>query len=288
MSVNLQTLKDLRTYLINELKGTYPEQEIFAIINLIFKTHFGVDRLHLLIDSDQIVSSQNAELILDICDNLKTGKPIQYVLGETLFYNCTIKVNNETLIPRPETEELVDLIIKENKDFKGRIIDIGTGSGCIAVAIKKNLQWAEVTGTDISDGALAMASSNAILNNVVVSFLKYDMLRPDSGLLQPVSIIVSNPPYVLESEKKYMNRNVLDFEPHNALFVPDEDPLVFYRAIVKISGRILKPGGKIYFEINEKKGEAISLLLESAGYSDIRVIKDINDKNRIIKGRKND
>jgi release factor glutamine methyltransferase len=288
MSVNLQTLKDLRTYLINELKGTYPEQEKFAIINLIFKTHFGVDRLHLLKDSDQIVSSQNADLILEICDNLKTGKPIQYVLGETLFYNCTIKVNNETLIPRPETEELVDLIIKENKDFQGSIIDIGTGSGCIAVAIKKNLQWAKVTGTDISDGALAMASSNAILNNVVVSFLKNDMLRPDPGLLQPVSIIVSNPPYVLESEKKYMNRNVLDFEPHNALFVPDEDPLVFYRAIVKISGSILMPGGKIYLEINEKKGEAISLLLESAGYSDIRVIKDINGKNRIIKGRKND
>jgi release factor glutamine methyltransferase len=284
MSVKIQTLKDIRNYLLKELKSTYPEQEIKSITNLIFKTHFGIEKLHLLIDSGQIVSFNTISRIIEICDELKTGKPVQYVLGETSFYNCIIKVNNETLIPRPETEELVDLVIRENKGFRGKIIDFGTGSGCIAIALKKTLKEAEVTGIDISRGALQLASSNAILNDVDVSFLKGDILQFDTGLITPSEIIVSNPPYVLESEKKYMNRNVLDFEPHNALFIPDEDPLLFYSAIVKLSGRIMMPGGKLYFEINENKGREILRLLESAGYSEVKIINDINGKNRIIKG----
>ena len=235
MSVKIQTLKDIRNYLKKELYGIYQEHEIIALTNLILKTHLGIDRLHQLLYSDKIVSSMIVSRIVEVCDELKTGKPLQYVLGETSFYNCTIKVNNETLIPRPETEELVDLIIRENPGFRGRVIDIGTGSGCIAIAIKKNLKEAEVTGIDISDGALEIASSNGILNNVNVSFLKGDILKFDSGLIPPVEIIVSNPPYVLESEKQNMSRNILDFEPHNALFVPDKDPLIFYRAIVNVS-----------------------------------------------------
>jgi release factor glutamine methyltransferase len=287
MSVKIQTLKDIRDFLINELKDTYPEQEIKAITNLIFKTHFGIDRLQILLDSGQILSADAVKSIIEIFDELKTGKPLQYVLGETSFYNCIIKVNNATLIPRPETEELVDLIIKENKGFKGKIIDIGTGSGCIAIALKKNMPGAEITGIDVSQEALETASSNAILNNVEVSFLKGDIFQPDLRLISPSEIIVSNPPYVMESEKKYMSRNVLDFEPHNALFVPDEDPLIFYRAIVGLSLKILNPGGKIYFEINEKKGIELSALIESAGYTEVKIIDDINRKNRILKGRLN-
>jgi release factor glutamine methyltransferase len=287
MSVNLQTFKDIRNYLKKELNGIYPEQEITSTTNLIFKTHSGIDRLHLLLDSGEIVSSQTVSRIVEICDELKTRKPIQYILGETSFYNCIIKVNKETLIPRPETEELVDLIIRENPGFRGRIIDFGTGSGCIAIAIKKNLREAEVTGIDISEGALEIASSNGILNNVNVSFFKGDILKLDSDLIPPVEIIVSNPPYVLESEKQNMNRNVLDFEPHNALFVPDKDPLIFYRAIVNISERILIPGGKLYFEINEAKSKEMCRLLESAGYSEVKIIDDINGKNRFVKGRRN-
>lgn len=287
MSVNIQTLKDIRNYLKKELHGIYPENEIIAITNIILKTHYGFNRLHLLLNSDQTVSSQTVSRIVEICNELKTRKPLQYILGETSFYNCTIKVNNETLIPRPETEELIDLIIRENQDFRGRVIDIGTGSGCIAIAIKKNLKEAEVTGIDISDGALEMASSNGILNNVNVSFLKGDIFKFDSESIPPVEIIISNPPYVLESEKQNMSRNVLDFEPHKALFVPDEDPLIFYKAIVNLSGRILMPGGKIYLEINEKKGEEMCILLESAGYSKVNVINDINSKNRFIKGTLN-
>jgi release factor glutamine methyltransferase len=287
MSVNFRTLKDIRELFNSELEGMYPENEIIAITNLIFKTQFGVDRLHLLLDSGQIVSCQNHERIVAICSELKTGKPIQYVLGETLFCNCTIKVDKETLIPRPETEELVDLIIKENKDFRGRIIDIGTGSGCIAIAVKKNLPGAEVTGIDISGKALEKANANAILNNVAVSFVREDIFKFNHQTIFRAEIIVSNPPYVLESEKQYMRRNILDFEPHNALFVPDNDPLLYYRAILNISEKILIPGGKIYFEINETRGLEMERLLESNSYSEIKIINDINGKNRIIKGRRN-
>jgi release factor glutamine methyltransferase len=285
MSVKIQTFKEIRNYLLKELNSIYPEHEIISITNLIFKTQFGIERLHLLMDSGQIISSQNLKRIIEISDELKTGKPIQYVLGQTSFYNCTIKVNNKTLIPRPETEELVDLIIKENKGFSGRVIDIGTGSGCIAIAIKKNLPKAELTGIDVSDGAIEIASGNSLLNNVNVSFLKIDILEFNPESIPAAEIIVSNPPYVLESEKQYMNQNVIDFEPHDALFVPDEDPLLFYRAIVKISRKILSPQGKIYFEINEKKGKETCALLKSAGYSEIQIINDINNKERIVKGR---
>jgi release factor glutamine methyltransferase len=287
MSVNLNTLKDIRKFFYSELKEMYPENEIIAITNLIFKTLFGIDWLHVLTGPDQIVSSQSIERIDEICSELKTGKPVQYVLGETIFYNCTIKVDSKTLIPRPETEELVDLVIKENMNFTARIIDIGTGSGCIAIAIKKNLPGAEVTGTDISEMALEKAAANAILNKVEVKFAREDILNFNPQTVYRTEIIVSNPPYVLESEKQYMRRNVLDFEPHNALFVPDEDPLVFYRAILNISDKILVPGGRIYFEINETRGAEMERLLESHRYAEVKIINDINGKKRIIKGRKN-
>jgi release factor glutamine methyltransferase len=284
MSVKIQTIKEIRNYLLKELKEIYPEQEIMAITNLIFKTQCGIDRLHLALHSNRILSSNVVSRICEISNELKTGKPVQYVLGETSFYDCTIKVDNETLIPRPETEELVDMIIRENKDFDGRITDIGTGSGCIAIALKKKLPDSKVTAIDISEPALKIASSNSILNNVVVSFLKADILHPDSGLISRSEIIVSNPPYVLESEKQLMKHNVLDFEPHSALFVPDDNPLVFYKAIINLSESILIPGGKLYFEINQNMGDEIQQLLVSAGYSGVQIIMDINGKNRFAKG----
>jgi release factor glutamine methyltransferase len=285
MSVKKQTIKEIRTHFLKELNSIYPDQEIISITNLIFKTCFGIERLHLLMDSGQILASRNLKKIFAICDELKTGKPVQYVLGQTSFYNCTIKVNNQTLIPRPETEELVDLILQDNIGFSGRITDIGTGSGCIAIAIKKNLLKAQLTGIDISDGAIKLAINNAKLNNVNVSFIKRDILKNYPESIPSAEIIVSNPPYVLESEKQYMKKNVLDFEPPVALFVPDEDPLLFYRAIVNLSQRILSPQGKIYFEINENKGREICALLVSAGYSEIKIINDINNKERIVRGR---
>ncbi|TAL59659.1 MAG: peptide chain release factor N(5)-glutamine methyltransferase, partial [Bacteroidetes bacterium] len=192
-----------------------------------------------------------------------------------------------TLIPRPETEEMVDIIIRENKYFKGNIADLGTGSGCIAIALAANIPGAVITGIDISEEALRVARENARMNNVSISYIKCDILNFNSRLLNKTGIIVSNPPYIRNSEKQFMNKNVLDFEPSQALFVPDSDPLKFYSAILKIADKILNPGGKIYFEINEAMGKSMIQLFESFGYSEIHVIRDINNKERIIKGVKN-
>ena len=287
MSHNFQTSKDIRNYIINELNNIYPEKEIIAITNHIFKTQFGIDRLHLLTNPLPDISSKMADRILEICAQLKTGKPIQYILGETSFYNCIIKVNNDTLVPRPETEELVSIIINENKVFRGRIIDFGTGSGCIAIALKKNLPLSIVTAIEISETALKLAKTNAQLNSVNITFIKADVFYFDHLMVPKADIIVSNPPYVLESEKKFMNRNVLDFEPHKALFVTDEDPLIFYRAILTLAEKILSPGGRIYFEINETKGIETSNLLELAGFKEITILKDLNGKTRFVKGKFN-
>lgn len=287
MGINILTIKDIRNYLSKELKGIYPESEISTLSSIIIKTVTGIKRLHQPDEADKQVSAEAVTEVIKICCELKTGKPIQYILGETLFHDCIIKVNNETLIPRNETEELVDLIIRENKGYKGKIIDIGTGSGCIAIALSKNLPEAEITGIDISEGALKLAGENASLNNVNVTLIKNDIFHFSPKKTLSAGIIVSNPPYVRDSERQFMNRNVLDFEPHEALFVSDSDPLKYYRAILNVSESILLPDGKIYFEINEAMGLAMKELLESYKYVGIRIIKDINGKNRIIKGIRN-
>ena len=284
MGVKIQTIKDIRSYIAKELEVIYPEPEISALTNIIIKTIFGLTRLHQLFLSEQMVTSGQARRIIDICKELKTGKPIQYILGETNFYDCIIRLNSATLIPRPETEELVDIVIRENRSYRGNIIDIGTGSGCIAIALAANLPGSVITGIDISDEAIRIAQKNALLNNVTVSFVKGDIYNLDFSILKNAGIIVSNPPYVRNSEKQFMSKNVLDFEPHIALFVTDNDPLVYYRAILKLAGKVLLPGGRIYLEINEAMGKSMVKLLESAGYSEIEIVADINGKERIIKG----
>jgi release factor glutamine methyltransferase len=286
MSISNKTIKAIRLYLSKELNEIYKEPEINAIANIIIKTIIGVTRLHQLYMPEYDVSRDQYEKIMNICEELKTGKPVQYILGETIFYDCTIRVTEATLIPRPETEELVDLIIKENKGYTGTLIDIGTGSGCIAIALSLKLPEAIITGIDISDEALLIAKENATLNKTSVTFIKRDILNIDYETINKAGIIVSNPPYVRKSEKIYMNRNVLDFEPHIALFVEDSDPLVFYRAILKLAEKILLPGGKVYFEINEALGKSMTDLFELFGYSGIEIVADINGKDRIIKGKK--
>jgi protein-(glutamine-N5) methyltransferase, release factor-specific len=287
MVVKIQTIKDIKLYLGEELNGLYPETEIIAFTNLI-KTKFRFTKLQMFSFPESPVTGKQAAEIARICMELKTGKPIQYIIGETSFYNCTIKVNSSTLIPRPETEELVDLIIKENRGFTGSLLDVGTGSGAIAIALAVNMPGSAVTGTDISDSALDIARENAALNKASVTFTRSDMLNSDTVILPGTDIIVSNPPYVRESEKSRMEKNVLDFEPHSALFVPDAEPLQFYEAILEIAQRILVIHGKIYFEINEALGKEMSDMLASEGYSEIRVINDINGKERFVTGIKND
>ncbi len=287
MGIKIQTIKDIRQYLSDELNGSFPGPEISAITNIIIKTLFSFTKLHTMAFPESSVSQKKVHEIIRICRELKTGKPIQYILGETNFYNCIIKVNNETLIPRPETEELVDLVIKENKGLAGTILDVGTGSGCIAIALAINLPGTAVTGIDISEDAVETARQNASLNKTDVTFKKADILNIDSFSPGAIDIIVANPPYVRESEKKHMSINVLDFEPHAALFVPDSDPLVHYRAILNFARTLLNPAGKVYFEINEAMGNPMSDLLQAYGYSGVEIIKDINGKDRIIKGYKN-
>ena len=287
MVVKIQTIRDIKLYLREELNGLYPETEIIAFTNLI-KTKFRFTKLQMFSFPESPVTGKQAAEIARICMELKTGRPIQYIIVETRFYNCTIKVNSSTLIPRPETEELVDQIIKENRGFTGSLLDIGTGSGAIAIALAINMPGSAVTGTDISDPALDIARENAALNKASVTFTMSDMLNSGILILPGTDIIVSNPPYVRESEKSRMEKNVLDFEPHSALFVPDAEPLKFYKAILEIAQRILVMHGKIYFEINETLGKEMSDMLASEGYSEIRVINDINGKERFVTGIKND
>jgi release factor glutamine methyltransferase len=283
MGLKIQTIKDIRIFLSGELESIYPADELRAIANIVISSVLGIVKMNQLYLSDSQVNDEQASRIIAISDQLKTGKPVQYVLGETIFYNCPIKLNSSTLIPRQETEELVDLIVRENQGYQGNIIDFGTGSGCISIALAMNLPDASVTGTDISSEALEMAKVNAEINNAPVSFAVDDMLNPSQGFLERVAIIVSNPPYVRRSEKSLMNRNVTEFEPHEALFVDDEDPLLFYRAIMIKAERLLLPHGKIYFEINEALGKEMAGLMESFGCTGTQVVKDLNGKDRIIK-----
>jgi release factor glutamine methyltransferase len=287
MGVKIQTIKDIRFYLTKELTGVYKVPEIRALADILIKTVTGITKLHQLYENGYMVTDGDAEKIIGITEELKTGRPIQYILGETSFYNCTIKVNSSTLIPRSETEELVDLIIRENKGYKGNIIDFGSGSGCIAIALSANLPFAVLTGIEISDDAIRIAQENAVLNKVKVSFIKGDIFTLDQGAVNKAGIIVSNPPYVRNSEKPLIAKNVLDFEPHLALFVTDSDPLKYYNSILKLADKVLLPGGRLYFEINEAMGRALFQQFESFDYYEIEIVSDINDKERIIKGRKN-
>lgn len=287
MNANLLTIKDIRSYLTKELESLYGEQEANSLTRIIIKTITGSSGLHQMMNSGETVPEAKSDEIMRICTELMTGKPLQYILGETSFYNCDIRVSSDVLIPRPETEELVDLIIKENKGYSGRIIDFGTGSGCIAIALARNLREAFVSATDISVAALEIAAKNALLNNVSIDFRKDDIFNPSYDHLGKAGIIVSNPPYVRNSEKNLMHRNVLEFEPHKALFVDDEDPLSYYKALTDIAESVLVNGGKIYFEINEAFGREIATLLNINGFSGTEVVKDLNGKERFVKGTKN-
>ena len=287
MGMKIQTIRQIRLRIQEELRDLYPEAEISALTNLILKTIFKDLKLHQIHEGTIEITSENYTAISQIVFELKKGKPIQYIIGHTIFYNCTIEVNSATLIPRQETEELVDLIIRENPDFRGTITDIGTGSGCIAIALATNLPGASVTATDISAEALETARRNALINRVNITFLEDDILEKADKQGISADIIVSNPPYIRHSEKKYMHRNVLEYEPAGALFVDDSDPLKYYRAILTRAEKWLASQGKIYFEINEALGCEMSELMNLSGYSEIIVMKDLNGKDRIVKGRKN-
>lgn len=287
MTVNLLTIKDIRRFLVSELENLYDPAEIEPLARIIIDSVSGNAPAWHRYDPGRELEKGEIERITGIAGRLKTGEPYQYVLGETWFCGCRIIVNRCVLIPRPETELMTDMIIRENTGFDGNILDLGTGSGCIAVALAKHLGAARVTAVDNSECALSVAAENAAINNVKVDFHNMDILDASFALPFKAAIIVSNPPYVRHSEKAGMRKNVTDFEPHSALFVDDNDPLVYYRAIAEIARDVLGDSGKIYMEINEAMGTKIEAMMKSLGFSDIKTIKDLNEKDRIIKGIKN-
>ncbi len=277
-------IQDSINLIKKELKAIYSQNEIESFIQLIFDHLLNMSGIKLYQNLNKTLSDNFLAEIGRYIESLKKEKPIQYILGETEFFSLKISVNPSVLIPRPETEELVKWIISDYKDITANIIDIGTGSGCIAIALKKNMQLSNVAAVDISKDALSIAKINAKNNNVNIDFIEADILKEkDFCKGSKFEVIVSNPPYVTEVEKKQMADNVLKFEPYKALFVPDKDALLFYREICLFAKENLNSAGNLYFEINEQYGKQVIQLLKSKGFSDIILKKDIEGKDRMIK-----
>jgi len=283
------TVQGLYNEIALQLKDTYPSQEIQSLQKIIFEKKLSLALHQIYLNPTQSVENEKAEEILIIVSKLNLQKPIQYILGEADFFGLNFKVDQNVLIPRQETEELVDWIIKSNVLNAPSILDIGTGSGCIAISLAKNIKGSRVSAIDISEGALKVTQENAINNNVNIDLFKADILDHSSIIPnQPFDIVVSNPPYVRELEKTLMQSNVLDHEPHSALFVSDRDPLLFYREIAARSKDLLKKGGLLYFEINEALGNETAKLLEEFHFMEIELRKDLNGKDRMLKAKRND
>lgn len=279
---------DLRKQYLEELSPVYGKEESETMIAMLIKRYFNISRSQLAVNRDHSLSESEMLRLHLAVKELKSHRPIQYILKHVDFLNTRIMVDESVLIPRPETEELVQYIIEREKLNDGlRILDIGTGSGCIAIALAKNLNNSQVTGTDISPEALKSASKNIFVNEVMVHFEEFNILDPDNGK-DPgeFDVIVSNPPYVTEDDKKLMKENVLKYEPHEALFVPGKDPLLFYKAILYFAGEHLITDGRIYLEINEKYGEQVQSLLEKNGYGGVAIHEDIFGKDRFVSGVK--
>jgi len=277
-------------YIQEQLQGYYPDSEIRTFGYRILESVCRSDKQTLLRSKGKQLSANDLTQIRKITEELKKYRPLQYVLGETEFYGLLFRVNEQVLIPRPETEELVEWILKSVKgktqNAEYRILDIGTGSGCIAIALAKNLPEAEVYALDISEEALEVAKQNAHLNKVNIRFFRYDILSSfdDETSIFPFDLIVSNPPYVMPSEKRAMSPNVLAHEPHQALFTPEGRPLLFYERIADLGKTFLKPEGRIFFEINPLAGEAVAEMLRKKGYRNVETAQDITGKERMASG----
>ena len=279
---NLQKTKRHFTEVLAE---KYPRREAEQLMRILLEDLFGIDRNQQLMHPDTRIDERQHHQLDEAVERLLSGEPVQYVTGMARFCDLLLKVSPAVLIPRPETEELVQKIstsISVEKPI--RIWDIGTGSGCIAIALAKHSGNAEVIAFDVSEEALQIAKENAESNGVQVTFVHDDVLNPRSEFFnQPVDLVVSNPPYVCESERAAMEANVLDWEPDSALFVPDDDPLRFYRKIMELAKNQLNPDGQIWFEINERMGEEMLCLCRAMGFSDAEILEDFAGKSRVCR-----
>ena len=287
-------LTNYKSKFLQELSPIYDEMETASFFYLIMEHLHQLKRIDLALNPETEISESDVEKWSAILSALKIEKPIQYLLGKTEFYGLKLKVNENVLIPRPETEELVYLIIDESQKAKVeslKILDIGTGSGCIAISLAKNIPNAEVFAIDISKEALETAKENAKINEVKVNFIQQNILQINDLTfdleLSTFDVIVSNPPYVRMLEKEEIKPNVLEYEPHLALFVEDNDALLFYRKIAQLAKENLSEDGKLYFEINQYLGKETVQLLVDLGFKNIELIKDIYDNDRIVSCAKN-
>ena len=284
----MKTIKDVFSTFKQSLGTLYDTSEIEALTLMIISEITELSKAMIKAFPEQEITLQQHEKLNNILARLQTGEPIQYILGHTEFYGLTFKVNPSVLIPRPETEELVEWVlnskVESQKSKVSNILDIGTGSGCIAISLKKNFLTAQVSAIDISTEALQTAKQNAELNEVDINFIHADILNINSEIEIPKSeIIISNPPYVTLHDKTQMHTNVTDFEPHTALFVPENDPLIFYKAIADFAIDNLAPKGLLFFEINESLGKETVEMLESKGFKDIELRKDMSGRDRMVR-----
>jgi release factor glutamine methyltransferase len=285
--MNNRTVSDIVNIIKTNLSSHYSDNEIQSFIYLIFEYLLNYTKIDLHINSNATISQGTEKQINEIIKDLKNYKPVQYIFGKTEFYGLQFRVLPGVLIPRQETEELVDWIIKDEGDGAARILDIGTGCGCIAVVLARFIAGVSVDAIDISAKAVELARRNALMNKVSVNFMVRDILNIEAGTLGPgYDIIVSNPPYVRESEKRALPDNVRNYEPGKSLFVPDNDPLVFYRVIAEYGLQALNDEGRLYFEVNENLANEVCKELERFNYKRIGVKNDISGKNRMVRAFK--
>jgi len=281
-------MKPTVTHIHKHLHALYSPEEIRCFVRLILNAVCGLSYKQQILGKDTKISANEKNQIYVIVDRLANMEPLQYILGETEFYSIPLKVNPSVLIPRPETEELVDLIINSTVSPHPSLLDIGTGSGCIAIALAKHIPKAVVTAIDISETALQTASQNAQQNKAPIRFMQADILNTQKTTTlfpEQFDVIVSNPPYIMEHEKDSISANVLNYEPHSALFVPNDTPLLFYDAIADFAQQKLTLQGRLFLEINPLCDTSIIDLLQKKGFSQTEVIRDLSGKNRFISAK---
>ncbi len=282
------TIRDFISDGKQKLSAIYPQPEALVLIRMLLQEHFNLSFAKLVLNEDEQISSDDLVKLNSYLSRLETAEPLQYILGYTWFSELKIGVSNAVLIPRPETEELVDFILDDSYPESSNILDVCSGSGCISIALKSNFSKCNVVGCDVSFEAIIQAKKNAEELNFSIDWLWADVLDDNWNDLDKsnYSLIVSNPPYITHRESAKMSRNVLEYEPHLALFVENHEPLIFYHRIGTFAKKQLLPEGKLWFEINSKYADDISEFLENVGFIDVRIYADMSGKDRFIRATK--